>query len=86
MADNGNTITVIDFDTTTDQWLAVCANPDCPDVGEFARSEGSTPEEHDMIWVTGVLHEKHFHGGDGQLNYDALISVRPYPVPKVTRG
>jgi hypothetical protein len=39
-----------------------------------------------MVWLTGVRHEEHFHDGDGQLDYDALISVRPYPVPRVTRG
>jgi hypothetical protein len=79
-------ITLIDFDEKAGQWLAICGSPDCPNTGEFARSDGSTPEEHDMVWLTGVRHEEHFHDGDGQLDYDALISVRPYPVPRVTRG
>ncbi len=79
-------VTLIDFDTEHGQWTASCGDPDCPNTGEFARSDGGSPEEHDMIWLTGVRHEEHFHGGDGKLDCDALISVRPYPVPAVIRG
>lgn len=79
-------VTLIDFDVRHGQWTVSCGDVGCPDTGEFARSDGGSPEEHDMIWLTGVLHEKHFHGGDGLLDCDALISVRPYPVPAVARG
>lgn len=74
-------VVLIDFDANTDQWLAVCGDPGCPNTGEFARSDGGSPIEHDQIWITGARHEEFFHDGDGQIWYDALLTVRPHPVP-----
>lgn len=74
-------VVLIDFDNKAEQWFAVCGDPGCPNTGEFARSDGGSPIEHDQVWITGAGHEEFFHGGDGRIGHKALLSVRPYPVP-----
>lgn len=70
---------MIDFEETTEQWVAVCAVH-----GQVGRRPTDTADEHDEILLVLIEHDRDHHGGDGMVRLSDL--ARPGASPEFTRA